>query len=65
MFWSFSDERVGNLAFVVKDAQMLHGVRSQMELVVRTTWSNSANHGSRIVATILNNPALNSEWYRP
>ena len=57
-----SDERVGNLVFVVNNSDKLHNVRSQLEIVVRTTWSNSSNHGARIVATVLNNPAHNAEW---
>ncbi|XP_064600448.1 aspartate aminotransferase, cytoplasmic-like [Liolophura sinensis] len=56
------NERVGNLAVVTKDAETMARVRSQLELVVRTTWSNPPNHGGRIVSTVLNNSALAAEW---
>lgn len=56
------NERVGNLCYVSNDASKIANIRSQMMTIVRQTWSNSANHGSRIVATILNNPALKAEW---
>ena len=56
------DERVGCLTIIVDDAEKLPAVNSQMQLIVRTTWSNSPNHGSRIVATVLNNPALFDQW---
>ena len=58
-----TDERVGNLCFVTKDPESVLKVRSQMMMIVRTTWSNSPAHGSRVVATVLNNPALFAEWY--
>ena len=57
-----TDERVGNLTFVVDSADKVAKVRSQLTMIVRTTWSNSPNHGCRIVATVLNNPQLKSEW---
>ncbi|KAI0242141.1 Aspartate aminotransferase, cytoplasmic [Lamellibrachia satsuma] len=56
------NERVGNLCFVTKDPESVLKVRSQMMMIVRTTWSNSPAHGSRVVATVLNNPALFAEW---
>ena len=58
----FADERVGNLTFVVDSPDKVARVRSQLTIIVRTTWSNSPNHGCRIVATVLNNPQLFSEW---
>ena len=57
-----SDERVGCLTYVVHDASVLAAVRSQMELIARQTWSNSPNHGARIVATVLNNNSFYEEW---
>jgi len=56
------NERVGNLIFSCKDSQKVAAVRSQLVTIVRTTWSNSPAHGCRVVATILNNPALLNEW---
>lgn len=58
-----SDERVGNLLFVVNNPERLSVVRTQLVLIVRETWSNPPAFGARIVSTILNNPQLNREWY--
>ncbi|MBN3295858.1 aspartate aminotransferase, cytoplasmic [Amia ocellicauda] len=56
------NERVGNLTVVAKDSDNLTRVLSQMEKIVRTTWSNPPSQGARIVATTLNNPELFTEW---
>jgi aspartate aminotransferase len=56
------NERVGNLLFIVNEAEHLPKVRSQLVTIVRETWSNPPSHGARIVATILNNPQLYNEW---
>lgn len=57
-----SDERVGNLTIVAHDADNLKRVLSQMEMIVRTTWSNPPSQGARIVAITLNSPELFPEW---
>ncbi|KAL3863895.1 hypothetical protein ACJMK2_005622 [Sinanodonta woodiana] len=56
------NERIGNLCIVTKDTESKMRVKSQIEIIVRTTWSNPPNYGARIVASVLNNPALYSEW---
>lgn len=56
------NERVGNLTMVLKDSDSLLRARSQVELIVRGMYSNPPNHGARIVATTLSNPAYYSEW---
>ncbi|XP_067858160.1 aspartate aminotransferase, cytoplasmic [Heptranchias perlo] len=56
------NERVGNLCIVAKDNDNLTRIRSQMEKVARTIWSNPPAQGARIVATTLNNPQLFAEW---
>lgn len=62
-FLSFpSDERVGNLTVVAKDADNVQRTLSQMEKIVRTTWSNPPSQGARIVATTLTTPELFDEW---
>lgn len=61
-FWLYTDERTGNLAIICANKDAKLRVKSQMEMVVRTTWSNSPNHGARIVASVLNNPAYYAEW---
>lgn len=58
-----TDERVGNLTVVAKDADNLSRVLSQMEKIVRITWSNPPSQGARVVAITLNTPDLFAEWY--
>lgn len=53
---------MGNLTVVARDADNLKRVLSQMEKIVRTTWSNPPAQGARIVATTLNSPELFIEW---
>lgn len=59
------DERVGNLTIVACDADKLKRVLSQMENIVRTTWSTPPSQGACIVAVTLNSPKLFSEWSAP
>ncbi|XP_036384244.1 aspartate aminotransferase, cytoplasmic [Megalops cyprinoides] len=56
------NERVGNLTVVAKDNDNLTRVLSQMEKIVRTTWSNPPSQGARLVAITLNSPELFAEW---
>ncbi|TPP61046.1 Aspartate aminotransferase [Fasciola gigantica] len=56
------NERVGNLIFITKDPEITAHVKSQVKCLVRQTWSNPPQHGGRVVATILNSPALYQEW---
>lgn len=53
---------MGNLSVVAKDADNVKRVLSQMEKIVRTTWSNPPSQGARIVATTLTTPELFAEW---
>lgn len=57
-----TDERVGNLCIITSEAATTGRVKSQIKLLVRQAWSNPPTHGCRIVATVLNNPALYAEW---
>ncbi|GAA55746.1 aspartate aminotransferase cytoplasmic [Clonorchis sinensis] len=57
-----TDERVGNLAFITKDAKYTANIKSQLTILVRKTWSNPPQHGGRIVDTILNDPQLCAQW---
>uniref|UniRef100_A0A3B4AZB1 aspartate transaminase n=1 Tax=Periophthalmus magnuspinnatus TaxID=409849 RepID=A0A3B4AZB1_9GOBI len=54
--------RVGNLTVVAKDGENLTRTLSQMEKIVRTTWSNPPSQGARIVSKTLNSPELFAEW---
>ncbi|KAJ1141106.1 hypothetical protein NDU88_007441 [Pleurodeles waltl] len=56
------NERVGNLTIVGKDSDNVQRVLSQLEKIVRTTWSNPPSQGARIVACTLTNPELFAEW---
>lgn len=56
------NERVGNLTVVAKDSDNLTRILSQMEKIVRTTWSNPPSQGARIVSKTLNSPELFAEW---
>uniref|UniRef100_A0A3Q0STX0 Aspartate aminotransferase n=1 Tax=Amphilophus citrinellus TaxID=61819 RepID=A0A3Q0STX0_AMPCI len=57
------NERVGNLTVVAKDNENLTRILSQMEKIVRTTWSNPPSQGARIVSKTLNSAELFDEWY--
>ncbi|CAG5945760.1 unnamed protein product [Menidia menidia] len=59
------NERVGNLTVVARDNENLSRILSQMEKIVRTTWSNPPSQGARIVSKTLNCPELFAEWYAP
>lgn len=56
------DERVGNLTVVGKESDSVLRVLSQMEKIVRITWSNPPAQGARIVAATLSDPELFKEW---
>ncbi|CAD5118874.1 DgyrCDS7547 [Dimorphilus gyrociliatus] len=56
------NERTGNLIFIASSATILDAVKTQMEVVIRTLWSNPPNHGARIVATVLNKNTYKQEW---
>lgn len=56
------NERVGNLTVVAREPDSILRVLSQMEKIVRITWSNPPAQGARIVATTLSNPELFKEW---
>lgn len=56
------NERVGCLMVTAPSSQIASCVKSQLAVLCRTTWSNPSNHGARVVATVLNNPAMLAEW---
>ena len=58
-----TDERTGSLCCVLSSTEMASVVRSQLKYLCRRLWSNPPSHGARIVATVLNNPALRADWY--
>uniref|UniRef100_A0A6G1SGU6 Aspartate aminotransferase n=1 Tax=Aceria tosichella TaxID=561515 RepID=A0A6G1SGU6_9ACAR len=56
------NQRVGNLAIVVKDPSRVEPLKSQLSLHVRWYYSNPPANGARIVAKVLNDPTLLAEW---
>ena len=56
------NERVGCLIITCPIPETASCVKSQLTVLCRITWSNPSNHGARIVATVLNNPAMYAEW---
>ena len=56
------DECAGQLIYVVNNTQELPKLRTHLQIMMRSMWVCSPNHASRIVTTILNNPALRLEW---
>lgn len=61
--FALSDERVGNLTVLARDADNLRRILSQMEKIARTMWSNPPSQGARVVAVTLNSPELFAEWF--
>lgn len=57
-------ERVGTLSMLSADAATSAIVRSQALNVVRTMYSMPPDHGAAIVACILDDPELRSEWLK-
>ncbi|KAL7093593.1 hypothetical protein ACP275_11G048800 [Erythranthe tilingii] len=55
-------ERVGALSIVCKSADVAARVESQLKLVIRPMYSNPPLHGASIVATILKDGDLYTEW---
>lgn len=55
-------ERVGALFFVCKEEDEAARVGSQVKVIIRGIYSNPPIHGSRIVATVLQNEALRKQW---
>lgn len=55
-------ERVGAISLVADDADACSAAKSQLKRVVRTNYSNPPRHGGSIVATILADPKLTTQW---
>ncbi|KYO34283.1 putative aspartate aminotransferase, cytoplasmic 2 isoform B [Alligator mississippiensis] len=56
------DEPVGNLTVVARDNVALTRIRSQLEKVAAALWGSPTCFSARVIATVLNNPALCSKW---
>lgn len=55
-------DRVGALHIVCASADEATRVKSQVELCIRTNYSNPPAHGGAIVTAILNDPSLATQW---
>ena len=55
-------ERVGALTLVAGNADAAHRALSQVKISIRTNYSNPPTHGAAIVATVLADPQLRSQW---
>lgn len=57
-------ERAGVFSIICSDKDEAARVLSQVKILIRPMYSNPPLHGSRIVATILNNPELHALWLK-
>ncbi|MEJ6571331.1 MAG: amino acid aminotransferase [Akkermansiaceae bacterium] len=55
-------DRVAALHIVCADSNEATRVKSQVELCIRTNYSNPPAHGGAVVTNILNSPELTSQW---
>ena len=56
-------QRVGCVSFITDSAAEASNVESQVKILARAMYSNPPIHGSRIVSTILKEPALKKQWH--
>ncbi len=56
------NERVGALTVVAGSDQAAQAVMSHMKVCIRGNYSNPPAHGAAIVTTVLNDPALHTQW---
>ncbi|XP_027720783.1 putative aspartate aminotransferase, cytoplasmic 2 [Vombatus ursinus] len=56
------DERIGCLIAVALSNEALLHIRSQLDSYARYMWCSPPALGSRVITTILSNPALRVEW---
>jgi aspartate/tyrosine/aromatic aminotransferase len=56
------NERVGALTLVAGAESSAQKALSHLKRIIRTNYSNPPAHGSNIVTTILNDPALRAQW---
>ncbi|XP_036608643.1 putative aspartate aminotransferase, cytoplasmic 2 [Trichosurus vulpecula] len=56
------DARISNLVVVAMSNKALLCIRSQLDIYARYLWNSPPALGSRVITTILNNPALRVEW---
>ena len=55
-------ERVGCLHVVTSDSALIENVASQLRVCSRVMYSTCPSYGARIVATVLGNETMNTQW---
>ncbi|WP_354624463.1 amino acid aminotransferase [Psychromonas sp. MME2] len=56
------NERVGGITLVAENSEIAESAFSQIKAGIRSNYSNPPAHGAAVVATILNDEKLYSEW---
>ena len=56
------NERVGGITLVAKDSDIAEAAFSQVKAGIRSNYSNPPAHGAAVVATILNDATLYTQW---
>ena len=59
---SFYGERCGGLSIICKDSEEASRMLGQMKFAVRRNYSSPPVHGSRVVATVMNDEGLRARW---
>ncbi|CAM5778216.1 amino acid aminotransferase [Castellaniella caeni] len=59
---SLYGERCGALSVVCSSAEEATRVEAQLVALIRRSYSNPPSHGARIIAHVLGNPTLRSQW---
>jgi aromatic-amino-acid transaminase len=62
--FSLYGERVGAFSLITQSDEEAKRALSQLKRIVRTNYSNPPTHGGQIVAAVLGDPALKSQWER-
>jgi aromatic-amino-acid transaminase len=60
--FSLYGERAGALSVVCADKGQCARVLSQLKIVIRSNYSTPPTFGAQLVATVLNTPALRTQW---
>ena len=60
--FSLYGERVGALSVVCASKDEAARVLSQLKITIRTNYSNPPTHGAQVVTTVLDSPALRTQW---
>jgi len=55
-------ERVGSIAIIANNKEILPNIASQVKQLIRANYSNPPRHGAQVVSEILQTPALRSLW---